>query len=219
MFRVKICGITNKADAMEAARLGADAVGLNFYRKSPRRVVHNAAYAIAWQRPPGVHCVGVFVNENPTRILELVDELSLDYVQLHGDEPPQMVSELRGPKIIRAFRCGDEGLAPAKSYLDECARFGRLPSAVLVDAAQEGAYGGTGRTANWNRIAETRDLVGEVPLILAGGLTCDNVSEAIRLIRPNAVDVASGVESTARRKDSKLMQRFIEAARSALDAQ
>ena len=218
MFRVKICGITNAADAMEAARLGADAVGLNFYAKSPRCVDREKARELVAALPAGVAKVGVFVNAPTDEIAELVDNLGLDCLQLHGDEPPQFLAELRGRRLIRAFRCGEEGLAPAKVYLDECARAGRLPSAILVDASSEGAYGGTGRTANWKGIAETRGLIGDVPLILAGGLTPDNVAEAIRMVRPDAVDVASGVESNLRRKDAKLMQRFIEAARSALDA-
>ncbi len=216
MFRVKICGITNKADALEAARLGADAVGLNFYSKSARCIARDVAREVVKALPEGVARVGVFVNTPASQIAETMDELGLDYVQLHGDESPQVLAELKGRPLIRAFRCGDESLTPAKAYLEDCARLGCVPCAVLVDAVCEGSYGGTGRIANWKSMAETRDLLGKVPLILAGGLSPENVGEAIRLVRPDAVDVASGVETSARRKDAKLMQRFIETALNAL---
>jgi len=137
-------------------------------------------------------------------------------VQLHGDESPQVLAELKGRPLIRAFRCGDEGLTPARAYLEECARLGCMPCAVLVDAVCEGSYGGTGQTADWDGLSETRGILGDVPLILAGGLTPENVAGAIRQVRPDAVDVASGVEASARRKDAKLMQRFIETALNAL---
>jgi phosphoribosylanthranilate isomerase len=137
-------------------------------------------------------------------------------VQLHGDERPEYLSRLpRKVSIVRAYRCGAQGLAPLRVYLDECRSLGRTPDAVLIDADAQGEFGGTGRVADWNRIAEERDLVGGVRLILSGGLTPANVAESIAAVQPDGVDVASGVESAPGRKDAALIQQFVAAARYA----
>ena len=122
-------------------------------------------------------------------------------------------------RIVRAHRCGRDGLAPLAKYLVDCRALGRVPDAVLIDADAAAEYGGTGQRADWARIASQRELLGELPLILAGGLTPDNVAAAIAAVRPDGVDVASGVESGPGRKDAELVRRFIAAARDAFAGQ
>ncbi len=217
MFRIKICGITSEADARAAADAGADAVGLNFFRKSRRFLEPVAARQIAAVVPAEVVRVGVFVNSTADEIVKTVDAVGLDYVQLHGDEPPMLLAKLSsGVKIVRAFRCGSDGLSPLARYLDECRTLGRVPDAALIDADAGADYGGSGQPADWTRIAQDRAQLGDVPLILAGGLTPENVAAAIAAVRPDGVDVASGVEIQPGQKDATLVRRFVAAARAAL---
>jgi phosphoribosylanthranilate isomerase len=217
MFGIKICGITNEADARAAADAGADAVGLNFFRKSRRFVEPDIARRIAAAMPAGVMRVGVFVNHSVGEIANIVESVGLDCVQLHGDEPATLLGELPATlKIVRAFRCGSDGLAPLAHYLDECLRLGRVPDAVLVDADAGAEYGGSGQRADWARIAADRELVGDVFLVLAGGLRPDNVAAAIGFVRPDGVDTASGVEIQPGEKDASLVRRFVAEARAAL---
>jgi phosphoribosylanthranilate isomerase len=216
MFRIKICGITNVDDALAAAAAGADAIGLNFYGQSKRFVDIAAAERISASLPGGVTKVGVFVNAVPNEIAAIADQLGLSWIQLHGDEPPQLLAQLpRSVSIIRAHRCGTHGLAPLQKYLADCQFHGRAPQAVLIDADAGGEFGGTGRTADWQRIASARDLLAKLPLVLGGGLTPANVAAAIMTVRPDGVDVASGVERTAGRKDAGLVQKFVTAAAEA----
>jgi phosphoribosylanthranilate isomerase len=216
MFRVKICGITNLTDGEAAAAAGADALGLNFFRGSKRFVHDDAARQIVEGVPKTVSKVGVFVNHDAREINEIVSWLGLDFVQLHGAEPAGLLTELPASvRIVRAYRVGTEGLAPLASYLDECRALGRVPDAVLLDSQVAGAFGGTGHAIDWSRVAAERSLIGNVPLILAGGLTSENVAAAIAAVRPGAVDVASGVESKTGVKDVDCMRRFISAARDA----
>jgi phosphoribosylanthranilate isomerase len=211
-LRVKICGVTGPEEARRVAELGADAVGLNFYFASPRYVDPSRAAAILRELPPFVEAVGLFVN---VLLREAVAALAplprVRCVQWHGDhpEPP----DASGYHLVPAFPVRDEAsLADITRYLDLCREVGRLPAAVLVDAHVPGQYGGTGQKAPWRLLASFRP---GVPLVLAGGLTPDNVAEAVRLVRPYAVDVASGVESAPGVKDLDKVRRFIDRARSA----
>lgn len=211
-LRIKICGVTCGADAAEAARLGADAVGLNFYAKSPRHVDPAAVPAILRALSPFVEPIGVFANEPMTKACELLHKVGMiRVVQWHGDrhEPCDPFPF----RLISAFQVRDErSLEEIAGHLDTCRGLGKLPTAILVDAQAPGQYGGTGRTAPWELLANFKP---GLPMILAGGLTPDNVAEAIRIVRPYAVDVASGIESSPGKKDHDKMRRFIENARQA----
>jgi phosphoribosylanthranilate isomerase len=200
MVRVKICGITAWQDAREACDAGADALGFNFYEKSKRVVSPAEAWRIIRRLPPFVAPIGIFVNWAPRAVLSLADALRLAAVQLHGEETVREVAACakRFP-VIKAFRFGSDF---------QFARFGRYAaaSAFLLDAAQTGQYGGTGQTTDWpaaHRAARTRLI------ILSGGLTPENVGEAIRRVRPYAVDVASGVESRPGKKDPGRVRAFL----------
>ena len=217
VFRIKICGVTNVDDARAAVAAGADAVGLNFFSKSRRFVDSQTARRIADVIPDGVTKVGVFVNHDAAQIAEIVDRVGLDAVQLHGDEKPRLIAELpTHVQVIRAYRCGPEGLAPLSRYLDECRASGRLPDAILVDADAGTNFGGSGDLADWALVAQHREALAGLPLILAGGLTPDNVAAAIAAVAPHGVDVATGVEREPGSKDQELVTKFIAAARGAL---
>jgi phosphoribosylanthranilate isomerase len=210
--RVKICGVTTPEDARAVSMLGADAVGLNFHPPSPRFITNETARAIIDELRPFVEPVGVFVDRSSTDIanaLRLVPHLSS--MQLHGEGRDCDASPPR--RVIAAFAVrGPETLAEIVAYVERCRQRGWQPRAILVDAHAPGQYGGTGQTAPWDLLA---GFDPGVPLILAGGLTPDNIAEAIRRVRPYAVDVASGVESSPGRKDLDKVRRFIDNARSA----
>lgn len=193
-------------------RAGADAVGLNFCPASPRYVPLQQAQRIAAGLPAAVVKVGVFVNAAARDICRTFDEAGLDLVQLHGDEPPQFLAHLQGRPVVRAFRLGAKGLQPVADYLEECRRLGCLPQMALIDSHVKGAYGGTGRPADWSIVAAYPSQDWHPPLVLAGGLTPENVAEAIRTVCPAAVDTASGVESEPGRKANVLVERFVTAA-------
>ena len=221
MFQVKICGITTAADGVLAAESGADAIGLNFYAPSPRCVTLARAQEIAAALPPTVRTVGVFVNARLEEVLSIAAGVPLDGVQLHGDEPPAMLAALRlalpqRTLLVRALRCRDGGLLPVSDYLAACIALGPPPDAVLLDAYRPGEYGGTGQVLDWQVLARERGLLGEIPVILAGGLTSANVASAIAAARPSAVDTASGVESSPEQKDPQLVRDFIASAMAAL---
>jgi len=221
VFQIKICGITNPADAAAAVDAGADAIGLNFYPLSRRFVSQDFARLITTTLPVETTKVGVFVNASPADIRSIIGHVRLSAIQLHGSEPAEIVAQLPTfYPVLSAYRCDARGLAPCSEYLKQCRSCGRSPDAVLLDAAAEATdeYGGTGRVADWKRIARERDLIGNVWLVLAGGLTPDNVAEAIRIVRPHAVDVASGVESAPGKKDAAKMRDFVAAARDAFAA-
>ncbi|MDZ4781054.1 MAG: phosphoribosylanthranilate isomerase [Planctomycetia bacterium] len=209
-FRIKICGVTSVADALEAVQAGADAIGVNFFSGSPRCVEPSRAREIAAVLPEGVQCIGVFVDPELPQ-LEAAVALGLHAVQLHGDEQPALLAHFCELPVIKAFRLGDDGLAPVRAFLEQARLLGCPPEMVLVDAHRPGAYGGTGATADWNVVASYAELAGP-PLVLAGGLTADNVADAIRTVRPAAVDTASGVESSPGVKDAQKMQDFVQAA-------
>jgi phosphoribosylanthranilate isomerase len=211
-IRVKICGVTSEADAEAAVLLGADALGLNFHPPSPRALTMTRAEQILRVLPPFVSAVGVFVDLPLDRVRAVLGSLGrVTTVQMHGSnaEPLSCLPYHFVPAFAVRAR---EDLARIEQYLAEARRLARLPAAILVDGYRPGLPGGTGQTAPWDLLA---DFQSPVPLILAGGLTPDNVAEAVRRVRPYAVDVASGVESAPGRKDAELMRRFLESARAA----
>lgn len=210
-MRIKICGITSDEDAQLAADAGADAIGLNFYPRSPRFIAEDLARRIATALPARVEAIGLVVNEAAEQVQARLRRLDfLHAIQWHGEQPPLPPVA----NFIPAFQVKDgDDLVRASAYLRQCAEAGRLPSAILIDGQAAGHYGGTGRTAPWDLLAGFRP---DVPLILGGGLNPDNVATAIRIVRPDAVDVASGVEVTPGKKDAGLVRQFVEAARAAM---
>jgi phosphoribosylanthranilate isomerase len=215
MFHIKICGVTTVDDAMAVVQAGADAIGLNFYPRSPRHVFSHAARQIVAALPSGILKVGLFVNAAAPDTCRFYDDLGLDLIQLHGDEPPEYLTELGGRPVMRAFRVKTGELHTAIEYLTRCREKGVLPQLVMIDSVAAGVYGGTGKTADWSAAREFASQAGLPPLVLAGGLTPENVGEAIRTVRPAAVDVASGVESSPGRKDRPAIEAFVRAARAA----
>ncbi|MCG8450690.1 MAG: phosphoribosylanthranilate isomerase [Pirellulales bacterium] len=213
---IKICGITRREDLSAAKELGVDAVGVNFFEQSPRFVSSDQARPFRSATAPML--VGVFVNAKPAGIAKAIEAFGLQALQIHGDEPPDTMVELPNIPVIRARRIDDRGIGPIAEDLAACRAAGRQPDAVLVDAMTPGRYGGTGRTVSWTALADYRQWLGELPLILAGGLTPENVGEAIHTVRPTGVDVASGVESAPGIKDHAKMQSFVEEATAAFAA-
>ncbi len=203
---VKVCGITSIEDGLAAAGAGADALGFVFYASSPRAIGVEEARAIAAALPPFVTRVGVFVDAAPDEVRSVAERVGLDAVQLHGDEAPEDLAAY-GRRVIKALRVGDR-VDPA-----EITRHAGFGCAILLDAASSQAYGGTGRTFDWGLIREVR---AQIPyLVLAGGLTVANVRDAIRSVRPDAVDVSSGVERRPGLKDGAKVRAFIAAAKGA----
>jgi phosphoribosylanthranilate isomerase len=229
LFRVKICGVTNPDDARLVAAAGADAIGLNFVAGSPRALDGAQARAVAAAVPAGVLKVGVFAGTDAAEIRRIVTAVGLDAVQLHGHlegagpavDPPVRCAELAGLKVIRAVRLetGTDPLADARRWLAEAVALGAAPDLVIIDAAvprgtDAGHLGGTGATVDWAALASSRPL--GLPTALAGGLTPENVAQAIRASKTAAVDTASGVESRPGRKDPGKIRAFVAAASSAL---
>ena len=196
--RVKICGITRAEHARAAAGAGADAIGLMFYRPSPRFVTGAEARAVCAALPPLVAVVGVFVNPTPREVESVAREVPVDLLQFHGEESPELCAAAGMPyvKAVRV-RTRDDIEAAAMRYPDA--------RALLLDAHHDALWGGTGASFDWTVVP---DDVGR-PIVLAGGLTPDNVAGAIRLVRPFAVDVSGGVESAPGEKDSQRMERFV----------
>lgn len=218
MFRIKICGVTGPKDCQLIALAGADAVGLNFYAESPRFLEPATAEKIAASISPKLAKVGVFVNASLEVLRETSSRLQLNWVQLHGDEPPEVVAADGLPSVLKAFRIGPAGIQPVLDYVAACRGAGKAPDAVLLDAAKDGEFGGTGQTVDWNLARQIKEQLAGIPVVLAGGLTPFNVAEAIATSRPDAVDVASGVESKPGTKDLMLIRAFVMNAKKALDA-
>ncbi|MFN3480457.1 MAG: phosphoribosylanthranilate isomerase [Thermodesulfovibrionales bacterium] len=199
--KVKICGITNLEDALAAVDYGADALGFVFYKGSPRYISVEAAKEIIKQLPPLITTVGVFVDETPERIEEVLRHVPVDIAQLHGHEPPE--SCLLSRRVIKAIRVKElSDLEPLKKY---------RVSAFLLDTYTPESLGGTGQIFNWD-IAVAAKQFGNI--ILAGGLNPENIERAIRWVRPYAVDVSSGIEEEKGKKDLKKMRLFIERAKA-----
>jgi phosphoribosylanthranilate isomerase len=216
MFRIKICGVTNLADAQVAIDAGADALGLNFYERSPRCVSREVAAEIAAACGLAkVKPIGVFVNAPPSYVVELAEQFNLAAVQLHGDEPPEIIDDLPlGMRVIFALRLPAAGGLALPNYR-HLSKYQRLPAALLADAAAPGQYGGTGHKLDWTALANWPAKTFGIPLILAGGLTPKNVIAAIRICHPAGVDAASGVESSPGKKDPAKTRDFIAAAKAA----
>ncbi|MGA2865609.1 MAG: phosphoribosylanthranilate isomerase [Verrucomicrobiota bacterium] len=202
--KVKICGITNLADGRAAAEAGADALGFMFYEPSPRYVSLEAAAAIIGQLPPFVLKVGVFVDAPADLVFRAIGQCGLDLLQFHGGEPPAYCLQF-GLRSMKAFRL--ESVVSLQRLAD-------YPTdAWLLDAAVPGKLGGTGQTFNWD-LARAAQQLGR-PVFLAGGLTPENVAEAVRRVRPYAVDVSTGVEAAPGRKDPAKVRAFVQAAKAA----
>ena len=198
MVRVKICGNVTLKDTMAAVEAGADAVGFVFYARSPRVVGPKAVAAIVSHLPPFVTPVGLFVNEKPEVVRQIASDCGIRLVQLHGEESPQYCAELKLP-VLKGIRVRTrEDVANLSAYRVD---------AILLDAYVEGMAGGTGTTFDWSLAVEAKAWG---PIILAGGLTPDNVAGAINRVRPYGVDVSSGVESSPGVKDHAKVKAFVE---------
>ncbi len=203
-LKIKICGITNAADALAAVAAGADALGFMFYAASPRSVTVEAAVEIAAKVPPHVLRVGVFVNPSDDLVSAAVLRCGLGLLQFHGEEEPGFCRQF-GIMSMKAFRIKDaDSLQIIPSYQTD---------AYLLDSYVAGRAGGTGEKFNWDLALEVKKL--KKPIFLAGGLTAENVAKAVRWVQPFAVDVSSGVEASPGKKDHQKMRDFIQAARSA----
>jgi phosphoribosylanthranilate isomerase len=205
--RVKICGITTPEDGVMAARAGADAIGLVFHPQSPRYVDSATARAIAAAVPPLVLRVGVFVDPTPPVIAEAIEAGGLDLLQLHGSEPPEAFDALPR-RAIKAIRVG------ASFDIEQALRYDGRAHGLLLDTETTRAQGGTGETFDWSLVQELRQRASY--LILAGGLNPENVTRAIKAVRPDAVDVSSGVERAPGQKDPDMVRAFIEAIQEAV---
>ena len=228
VFHVKICGVTTAADAEMVAAAGADAIGLNFVQGSPRQLDLADGREVAAAIPAGVLRVGVFAGSPVDDMLQIARALCLDAIQLHGHldggrepiDPPERCGQLSGLPVIRAVRLetsrsGTDALAAARQWIAAAAAAGATPAMVIVDAAvsrgtESGRLGGTGERVDWTALARAGSL--PVPMAVAGGLTPDNVAEAVRVTGLAAVDTASGVEATPGRKDPQKVRAFIAAA-------
>jgi phosphoribosylanthranilate isomerase len=201
---VKICGVTSVSDGLAAAASGADMIGLMFYERSPRHIPLSTAAEIARALPPHVVRVGVFVNPSTETVQRAIAECGVSLLQFHGDEPPEFCTQF-GLMSLKAFRVRDAAsLAALPGYQTD---------AWLLDAFSPAALGGTGEKFNWELALDAKKL--GRPIFLAGGLTPENVTEAVRRVQPFAVDVSSGVESAPGKKDPAKVRAFIAAAKSA----
>ena len=209
MVLAKVCGITNLDDALAAVDAGADALGFNFYLRSPRYVTPEAARAIidrlSGVGSPDLLTVGVFVNESLDAIKKIAVVAGVSALQLHGNEPPEYCKALEDYYVIKVFSAGEE-FAP-DTVLDYDVQ------AIMLDAVDREKFGGTGKLSNWALARETRELF--PTLFLAGGLSAENVAEAINQVTPYAVDACSRLESVPGRKDHTRMRAFVAAVRAA----
>jgi phosphoribosylanthranilate isomerase len=199
MVKIKVCGITNQQDASLAVALGVDALGFIF-AQSPRQVNPEKAKDIISTLPPFVQAVGVFVNEAPGRIREIMQRCRLDLIQLHGNETPDVCNELM-PQSIKAFQLKDE------SSLDIITPYCGKTRAFLFDTYSKDKRGGTGKTFDWDLAIRGKEL--GVPVILSGGLNHANIEKAVSTVKPYAVDVNSGIEESPGKKDPVLMKELI----------
>ena len=202
MTKVKICGITNLEDALLSAKFGADALGFNFYSKSARYISPEKAREIVEQLPPEVLKVGVFVNESLESICQIAETVKLDALQLHGEETPEFAAELKAKtnlEIIKAFRVS-ENFKP-----EDVLQY--AVDAILLDAYSPKEHGGTGETFDWEIAKKVREIFPK--MYLAGGLSQDNIAQAIYNVKPFAVDACSCLESSKGKKDLTKVSDFI----------
>jgi phosphoribosylanthranilate isomerase len=201
--KVKICGLTSVADALTAAEAGADMIGLMFYEGSPRHIPLATAVEISRALPPFVLRVGVFVNPEPAQVLEAIAACGLNLLQFHGDEPSEFCTQF-GLMSVKALR------VQSAASLQTLENF--HTDAFLLDAYSKAGLGGTGEKFNWDLAVEARKF--GKPIFLAGGLTPENVADAVKKVNPFAVDVSSGVESAPGKKDAAKVRAFIAAVRA-----
>lgn len=202
MKKVKICGNTTLEDAQKAVQFGADALGFVFFKKSPRFISPGEVNRIIKKIPPFVSCIGVFVDRNKKEVKEIANECRLDGLQFHGNESVEYCREfIKQYKIIKAIKIKDE------NSLKNIVPYENM-DAILLDTYRKDLPGGTGKKFNWELVIKTKENY-DIPLILAGGLTPDNIETAIEKVNPYAVDVANGVEKEPGKKDYKLMEAFI----------
>jgi len=196
--KAKICGVRTLEEAQAAVEAGADALGFNFWPRSARYIEPLRAVEVISDLSPMVCTVGVFVNEEANRILDIASELGLSAVQLHGDESPEFCASLASIKTIKALRVSQD--------FDPSVIEDYRVNMILLDSSIEGSYGGTGLSFDWRTAIEAKRLA---PIILAGGLTTENVWDAVAHVRPAAIDVCSGVEAEPGRKDLAKLRRFM----------
>lgn len=204
MVKIKVCGITDLEDAKLAIGLGAHAIGFVFAR-SPRQVSPEIARNITNKLPPFVQTVGVFVDEEMSKVRETIQFCSLDLVQLHGNESAQDCYQLM-PRALKAIRVKD------RSSLSVVSQYHASVRAILLDTYSETLAGGTGRTFDWSIAVEAKRF--GIPIVLSGGLNIENITAALDKVRPFAVDVGSGLEKRPGKKDPELLKEFIDKVRS-----
>lgn len=206
MTQIKICGITRRTDAWTAAACGADALGFIFYPASPRQITPESARMICCDLPERVVRIGVFVNEEISKVMEIMDFCGLDMIQLHGDESPATCRRFPAARLIKALSFEKDG---------DPATLANYPvRAILLDQREAGRFGGTGKLSDWNWAGRIKDLY---PLILAGGLHEGNIETALRTVTPAAVDLNSGVEQAPGHKDPEKVRKIIEIIRRKSD--
>lgn len=201
--RVKICGITSVADAQAAVEAGADAIGLMLWGPSKRYVTNAQAAEIVRSLPPFIAKVGVFVDASAEEVRRAVGEIGLDTVQLHGEETPEFCRQFAPLKVMKAFRVKDASSLTTMTDYDT--------DAWLLDSYVAGQQGGTGAIFNWNLAVQAKDS--GRPIVLAGGLTPENIAEAVHEVWPFGVDVSSGVESAPGKKDAGMIRQFVSTIR------
>ena len=213
-FKIKFCGVTNIVDVRSVIESGADAIGFNFFTGSRRWLSPELARQLSKEVPSTCSRVGIFVDEIPVNVKKFVEDIGLDFVQLHGNESPTDFIGFTAAPIIKAIYW--RGLASDVHVAEDWTNTkGVSLSAFLVDAFDPVARGGTGKTARWDLLNPRPDALARVPLILAGGLTSENVGDGIRAARPQAVDAASGIEVSNGIKSLPKMKKFVEQARAA----
>tara|TARA_A100001015_G_C14935052_1_gene690075 strand:- start:447 stop:1061 length:615 start_codon:yes stop_codon:yes gene_type:complete len=201
-MKVKICGITNKEDALNAVALNVSAIGFIFYPQSPRYIKPEEVEKIMLDIPPFIHTVGVFVNSDVEHIQQTIDQCRLTSVQLHGQESPSFCLQFNVP-VIKAIP------VKTKDDLITIPQYKGIVSGILLDTKVENVHGGTGKTFDWGLALEAKEY--DVPLILSGGININNISKALKMVQPYAIDLCSGVEKEPGLKDYHKMKALTEA--------
>ncbi len=214
MFRIKICGVRQTSDVEAAISAGADAIGHNFVPSSPRSVSPAEAVRLS-AAAEGIARTGVFVNVPAPEIQYTLEFAQLTHVQLHGEESDEVARTFAPHQVVRAWRIRDRGTTDVRRWLQKMIESDWRPAAVLLDAYAPGSHGGTGITLDWSQLDLAEGCLEGIPIILAGGLTPDNVGQAIRQVRPRGVDVASGVEKSPGEKDPRRIRAFVREALAA----
>ncbi len=203
-MRFKFCGITNKEDALNAINLGVDAIGFIFYEESPRAVTVEQVQEISYYLPPFITTVGVFVNAEADDVNLKVKDCHLDIIQLHGNEAPEYCMKINS-KLIKAIHVSE------MSDIEKIGSYQGLVSGILLDTKSDAGYGGTGVSFDWGIALAAKDY--DLPIILSGGVNVDNLSKAVQLVNPFAIDVSSGIEAFPGKKDYNKMKDLINVLR------